>query len=462
MRDILKDSYGVFTYQEQIMWACTRLAGFTMVEADRVRKVVATTSNEAPKYDIEDYRERFVSGCEENGYGAHLAEIVWKQIKALATYCFNKAHAVSYGVISWQEAYIKARWPAEYLCACLNDVLRKGWRDRYERFVEDARNHNIEVIPPCVNRSRAECFVNDDGAIVLGLSMVKGVGKSGSKAQENAPYKSYRDFVLRSGMATADTVKSVKRSLRGELFGDDGLIIGGEGCIDDTTLSMIHGGCFDQAHPRRAILEECHPTADVTAAQKREAPVSIFERKWVVGPPRREGYALMRERGGDVESTIPVKVKRRPGTVQNRPGGYDIDTPAYVDASLLDRGCSTEHLVSETIVTGFQGPSVSGGDFVVDDKELWSRACEAWLIGHETRARILFKRAMSIRALRKADAIEGEHLMKRRPLDVPAYPEVGDRIPGTAWKCVMHEGRLQWRNAGDPPTYVPVAPVPPL
>ncbi len=334
-----------------------------------------------------------------------------------------------HGVISWQEAYIKARWPAEYLCACLNDVLRKGWRDRYERFVEDARNHNIEVIPPCVNRSRAECFVNDDGAIVLGLSMVKGVGKSGSKAQENAPYKSYRDFVLRSGMATADTVKSVKRSLRGELFGDDGLIIGGEGCIDDTTLSMIHGGCFDQAHPRRAILEECHPTADVTAAQKREAPVSIFERKWVVGPPRREGYALMRERGGDVESTIPVKVKRRPGTVQNRPGGYDIDTPAYVDASLLDRGCSTEHLVSETIVTGFQGPSVSGGDFVVDDKELWSRACEAWLIGHETRARILFKRAMSIRALRKADAIEGEVIRGQRGQHLGEEPIVPNDAP---------------------------------
>lgn len=260
LRGILEDSYGVFTYQEQIMFAVRDLAGFSMEEADQVRRVVATTSNAALQYDIETYRDRFLQGCHEKGHSLAAAQSVWGQIKALANYCFNKAHALAYGMTAWHEAYLKARWPAEYLCACINDETRKTDRDEYEKFVEDARNFDVKVKAPNVNRSKGFSYVDADGAIVLGLRMLKHVGGVADQIHKHAPYSSFGDFCTRSGAVSED----VKMSAGGELFTGGQIVM--PGSVDQVTESLIHGGAFDSVHPRAEILKALMPDTNVTTA----------------------------------------------------------------------------------------------------------------------------------------------------------------------------------------------------
>lgn len=261
-RELLADSYGVFVYQEQIMRACVEFAGFTMGEADQVRRVVATTSNAALQYNIEDYHSRFVDGAVANGYDRYGAEEVWSQIKALASYCFNKSHAVSYGQISWQEAYLKARWPAEYLCACLNDAMSKKNKDAYERLVRDAKAHRIRVIPPSVNQSRGMCYVDDNGAIVLGLSMIHKVGKKGANAMKKAPYTDWWDLCRRSGLIS-------KKVRDAQTDGPDpekpGKIIVGE--VDEPTMCLIKAGALDCLYPRQILLSNLYPGRPITSGQ---------------------------------------------------------------------------------------------------------------------------------------------------------------------------------------------------
>ena len=549
LRTILADSYGIFTYQEQIMFACQQLAGFSMADADKVRRVVATTANAALMYDIDNYREQFIDGCLDNGIPMTSAAQVWESIKALANYCFNKticehelvatvrgnipirdvragdfvlaiesvggklistevvalhdhgvvplvevefddgstvrctrdhkfdtpegtiplyeaearnlrvrcyesvdqagarasafvqegtiqppqdqtgddaqgsssagisqshvrdseadigptgdsetacgaacevasrepgevrcdqscrsesdaerestsqaecvlvegevlvqdkgrvvlrrivrvqeigegqgydievrhkdhtfllangvsssnSHAISYGVIAWQEGYIKARWSAEYLCACINDVVRKGpqFRDQYEGFVEDAKRHGIQVIPPTVNESKGMCHVNDSGDIVLGLCMVKNVGSQGDKACKNAPYADYKDFCSRSGIPTVAVRETMKKHMGVDgLFPDDALIpLNG---IDDITLSLLYAGALDCLHDRRDMLycvdPEMDPTPAMMASMEEEhvgffvstnplAHLGDMMRRWIQkdSDPRRRG-----------------------------------------------------------------------------------------------------------------------------------------------------------------------------
>lgn len=259
LEEILSDSYGVFTYQEQIMFAVQRIGGFSMEEADQVRRVIATTSNAALQYDIDVYRERFVSGGVEKGHSQSALASTWDQIKALANYCFNRSHAVAYGIIAWQEAYLKARWPAEYLCACMNDVIRKKKRESYEKFVADAKRHGIEVVPPGVNRSRGFCFV-DGGKIVLGLRMILNVGSGADRIAAHAPYQSFGDFLERAAVASAQT----KGSVVGALFQKPGEVASPQS-MDEVTSMLVKAGAFDVLHPRREILGACFPEVELTA-----------------------------------------------------------------------------------------------------------------------------------------------------------------------------------------------------
>lgn len=260
LREILSDSYGVFLYQEQIMFAVQRLGGFSMEEADQVRRVIATTSNAALQYDLGVYRERFISGAVALGHPESAAVSIWDQIKALEAYCFNKSHAVSYGMIAWQEAYLKARWPAEYLCACLNDAIRKKKRESYEKFVVDARKHGIEVVPPGVNRSRGFCLVDPQGRIVLGLRMILNVGTGADRIAAHAPYHSFSDFLERAAVASQET----RGSVEGALFQAPGQVASPRS-MDEVTSMLVKAGAFDEIHPRHEILKACFPDAALTA-----------------------------------------------------------------------------------------------------------------------------------------------------------------------------------------------------
>jgi DNA polymerase-3 subunit alpha len=171
LEPILSETYGIACYQEQVMQIARDVAGFTMGEADELRKVMGKKQ----KDKVPIYREKFVRGAvEHSGIGEPLAEDIFKFIEPFAGYGFNKSHAAAYGWIAYQTAYLKANHALHYLTALMSSV-----RDKTEKLVEyldEAKKLGIEVLPPDVNESLVD-FAVVDGRIRFGLAAVKGVGE---------------------------------------------------------------------------------------------------------------------------------------------------------------------------------------------------------------------------------------------------------------------------------------------
>jgi DNA polymerase III subunit alpha len=167
---ILGESYGVLVYQEQIMKIATDLAGFTMSDADGLRKAVGKKKREL----MESFQDQFVSGGVDNGYDPRLMTSLWVLIEKFAEYGFNKSHTVAYGVVSYQTAYLKAHYPVEYMAALLTSV--KNHKDNKPLYLNECRRMGIPVLPPNVNESEAD-FTPRGEEILFGLAAVRGVGE---------------------------------------------------------------------------------------------------------------------------------------------------------------------------------------------------------------------------------------------------------------------------------------------
>jgi DNA polymerase-3 subunit alpha len=169
MEPILKDTYGVMTYQEQVMMAARELAGFSLSEADILRAAMGKKD----KVKMAQLREKFVGGCQQNGIEAAKAEELFDLIARFASYGFNRAHAAAYGLISYQTAYLKAYYPTEYLTALL--VHMEGNADKVATAIVDCRARGIEVLPPDINLSAVDFSIVDKD-IRFGLAAIKNVG----------------------------------------------------------------------------------------------------------------------------------------------------------------------------------------------------------------------------------------------------------------------------------------------
>ena len=171
LEPILSETYGVAVYQEEIMMIARDLAGFTMSEADELRKVMGKKL----KDQVPIYRERFINGAmQHSGITRQLAEEIFAFIEPFAGYGFNKSHAAAYAIIAYQTAYLKARHPLAYLTALLTSV--KDRTDKLAEYIEDARRYGIAVLPPDVNESLVD-FTVVGNQIRFGLSAIKGVGE---------------------------------------------------------------------------------------------------------------------------------------------------------------------------------------------------------------------------------------------------------------------------------------------
>jgi DNA polymerase-3 subunit alpha len=177
---ILKETYGVALYQEQVMRIANVLAGFSMAEGDGLRKAMGKKLPE----EMAKYRDRFVSGCVDHGLTAKLAGEIWDMIERFAGYGFNKAHSAAYAVIAAQTAYLKANHPVEFMAALLSTDV--GNTDKIVFNVVECRRAGIEIRPPDVNRSEWEFGVeaNDAGgqAVRFGLGAVKNAGEGAVRA----------------------------------------------------------------------------------------------------------------------------------------------------------------------------------------------------------------------------------------------------------------------------------------
>jgi len=192
---ILKPTYGVIVYQEQVMRIASELAGFSLGEADLLRRAMGKKKPEI----IAGLRQQFIEGAAGKGVEKEIAGKVFDLMEYFAGYGFNKSHSAAYALLAYQTAFLKAKYPVEFMAALLTSVMDSS--DRVPFYVEECRQHKIMVLPPDVNES-GENFQVSGGKIRFGLGAIKQVGYQAIEAileerKKNGPFRSLQDFCSR-------------------------------------------------------------------------------------------------------------------------------------------------------------------------------------------------------------------------------------------------------------------------
>ncbi|MEE8330711.1 MAG: DNA polymerase III subunit alpha [Acidimicrobiia bacterium] len=241
LEPILGDSYGIMVFQEQVMQTAQAMAGFSMAEADDLRKAMG---KKIPAV-MAAQQDKFVAGCVANGHSEDLGSELFGFIEHFAGYGFNKPHSAAYGLVAYQTAWLKVHYPAEYMAALLTSVKRD--KDRTALYLNECRTMGINVRPPDVNRSESD-FTADEHGITFGLSAVRNIGEGVVELIElertkNGPYEDFTDFVNR-----VDTSVLNRR----------------------TVESLIKAGAFDSVgHARRGLFESFEEMLDAVIARRR-------------------------------------------------------------------------------------------------------------------------------------------------------------------------------------------------
>jgi DNA polymerase-3 subunit alpha len=203
LRPILQDTYGTILYQEQIMLIAQNLAGFTLGSADLLRRAMGKKDPAA----LAAQRAPFLDGMLARGFDPKKSEELFEKMAFFAEYGFNKSHSAAYAYVTYRMAYLKTHYPTDFLCAVL--TAEKGDRNKVMRFIKEARDMGIPVLPPDVNHSVADFTVQDavgtdgrrQGAIRFGLAAVKGIGESAVEAivaaRREKPFLDVPDFLAR-------------------------------------------------------------------------------------------------------------------------------------------------------------------------------------------------------------------------------------------------------------------------
>lgn len=192
---VLKETYGVIIYQEQVMQIAQILSGYSLGEADLLRRAMGKKKKE----EMDLQRKRFVEGAEANGVDGRKASSIFDLVQKFAGYGFNKSHAAAYAYIAYQTAYLKANHPAEFLAASMS--LDNANTDKLAVFVDEAKRNDIEIHAPHINKSFAD-FQVADGAIIYAMGAIKNVGAAAmgviaEEREKNGPYESLYDFAER-------------------------------------------------------------------------------------------------------------------------------------------------------------------------------------------------------------------------------------------------------------------------
>jgi DNA polymerase-3 subunit alpha len=202
MEDILDASYGVITYQDDVMMISIKLAGYSWLEADKLRKAMG---KKIPK-EMEEQKEKLLSGFKKGGLSDKKSIELWKLIEPFAAYGFNKAHAASYGRVAYQTAYMKANYPVEYMCAIM--TAESGDTEKISEIIEEAKRMKINVLPPDINASFGGFTVvngsnsEKERTIRFGFYTIKNLGIDISNAvieerKKSGNYTSLEDFLKR-------------------------------------------------------------------------------------------------------------------------------------------------------------------------------------------------------------------------------------------------------------------------
>jgi DNA polymerase-3 subunit alpha len=251
LKPILDETHGIAVYQEQVMRVAREIAGFSMAEADELRKVMGKKIGEK----VAAQRVKFVLGAVAKGVEKHVAESIFDFIEPFAGYGFNKSHAVAYGWISYQTAYLKANYPQQYLAAIMSAA---GTTEKLVEYIEETRKSNIRVMPPDVNLSHVD-FTVTNGSIRFGFGAIKGITQSSvegiiSEREANGDYTSIFDLVKR---------------------------VGGRGVQRKTVESLIKAGACDSLPGHRAqqiaALDDAFASAKLDVADANLGQTSFFD-----------------------------------------------------------------------------------------------------------------------------------------------------------------------------------------
>jgi DNA polymerase-3 subunit alpha len=177
LEDILKETYGNFLYQEQIMLAANILAGFSMGEADILREAMGKKKAEL----MEKVRERFIKGCEQKGISKEKAEEIFEIMEKFSGYAFNKSHSAAYAFLAYVTAYLKANFPLEYMASLLTSEMSN--LEKLSKYIEELLRLGFKILPPSITKSKSE-FSVEGNAIRFGLGGIKGLGEAAVKAIE--------------------------------------------------------------------------------------------------------------------------------------------------------------------------------------------------------------------------------------------------------------------------------------
>ena len=200
LEPILKETFGVVLYQEQVMQIVQVLAGFTLGQADLLRRAMGKKKHEL----LMAQKEIFLQGCEKNGIAAELANHIFDLLTHFADYGFNKSHSAAYGLLAWQTAYLKAHYPVEFMAGVLTSIMDKT--DKIPVYIQLCHQMKINILPPDINASTAS-FSIEDGAIRFGLAAVRNVGEAAIESMvqvraEGGKFHSLVNFCARVDMRT--------------------------------------------------------------------------------------------------------------------------------------------------------------------------------------------------------------------------------------------------------------------
>ena len=195
MEPIVKDTYGQIVYQEQIMQIAQQLGGYTLGQADLLRRAMGKKKPE----EMEKQRAIFMEGCAKNGVSNEISNNLFDIMVQFAEYCFNKSHSQAYAFLTYQTAYLKTHYPVEYMCALLSSVSSE--QDKVQGYIAECQAMGIDILPPDINVSGAD-FTADGNTIRFGMSGVRNVGEAAvaeivAKREGGELYKSIQDFIQR-------------------------------------------------------------------------------------------------------------------------------------------------------------------------------------------------------------------------------------------------------------------------
>ncbi len=367
---VLHDTFGLMIYQESVMRVAQKFAGYSLAEADNLRKAMGKKVRDLMAKE----RIAFEVGCDRTGYSKKLGKDLFDIIEKFADYAFAKSHSYGYGLITYQTAYLKANYPVEYFACLLTSV--KTNLDKAAVYLADCRSMGIKVLPPDVNRSEANFSalardevppgvtlpIDSPGAITFGLSAVRNVGEGLvelllAERRENGLFADFHDFVERVPESVLN-----KR----------------------TVESLILGGAFDSVgHPRKGLLQAFEGIINSTVSRRRERELGVMSLfgDWA-GDDGAEGGSPA---GFDERETIPDEAFDKTEQLRREKemlGLYVSDHPLFgveaalkrkVDSSLLDLQTMEDGaaVLVGGVVTGLTRKFTRKGDqmavFVLED-----------------------------------------------------------------------------------------------